>query len=546
MEGAPMRIQDYFEDMKQIESGDHLVLLYRDHQAEIPVAAYIAASMMRNERCMYITGDADTARMIQALNELIDAETCMRTGQLILLDKSEAYAKDNEFIPDKMIALLQEATRTAVKDGYSGLAVTGEVSWVLDYSDGKERIIEYEWKLNEQIFDRFKMTALCRYNLDKFSPAMIRSIIELHPYIYYNGEVNENPFYIPPEGYRENKMDAYQVATWLENISTYTKDKSRFNTAIERKEREYEELFNRIQDAIVLSEVDLDRQDIVVKKINQAAAKMLGDSSEGIVGESITAFDSGSGFYELAIEAPDGFIMNQESSLMTRDGSTVPVELSSRIYKEDGKRFILTIAKDISLRKNYVEGILLTISNFLEIHDLYTKGHSENVAQIARRIAVAMGLDMELVQLSYWSGLVHDIGKILIPDEVLNKPGKLNDAEYAIIKKHPVWAYEAIHQNRELEDIARIVRHHHERWDGMGYPDGISGEEIPLVAQILGVADAYEAMTSQRSYKPARSKEEAIQELKACSGHQFSPRIAEVFIQTLTTKNEFSVHLDER
>jgi len=183
------------------------------------------------------------------------------------------------------------------------------------------------------------------------------------------------------------------------------------------------------------------------------------------------------------------------------------------------------------MKKRYVEDILVTVMNFLEIHDNYTKGHSEKVAVLVKKTAEAMELPSEKINETYLTGLVHDIGKMLISEEILNKPDELSNEEYGKIKKHPEWAYEAIIKNEALSEIAKNAKHHHERWDGKGYPDGLSGNDIPLISQILIVADSYDAMTSQRAYRDALTKKEAIDELKRCRGSQFPPDIVDIFIE---------------
>lgn len=526
--------------MNRIKPGDHLVLLYHDREAEKPVAAFIAASLQRNEKCLYIKGDTDTDLMLRHLSTMVDFRKMIEDGHLYILDKSEAYAKDNDFDPDKMIEMLRLESENAVKEGFSGLSVTGEISWVLDYADGRERIIEYEWKLNERLFDRFPVTALCRYNLDRFSPKMIKSIIELHPFILYENQLNENPFYVPPEGYRDNKIEEYAVKAWLKNINRFTNTKSCFKSDIKKKEEEYEDLFNRIQDAISVSELDEEREDILIRRVNPASERLSGYPLDTLPGRSIRELDPTPGLYEWVLSCENGFEATFESEVIQSNGKRKPVEVTAKVFEDKGKRYILTVTRDISLRKRYVEDILVTIANFLEIHDVYTKGHSESVASLARETAKALKLPKHQIDAAYWTGLVHDIGKMLIPSTLLNKPGKLSPEEYRIIQQHPVWAYEAIIKNEALEDIARYARHHHERWDGGGYPDGLKESEIPLISQILAVADAYDAMTSERAYRKALTRPEAEQELRTCRGTQFAPAVVDVFIEKLLRKKDLS------
>ncbi len=177
----------------------------------------------------------------------------------------------------------------------------------------------------------------------------------------------------------------------------------------------------------------------------------------------------------------------------------------------------------------FQQKLILAMIKILEIHDPYTKGHSENVGKLSAEIAKAMGFDEEQINKIYWAGLVHDIGKINIPNTILLKSGRLTREEYDEIKKHPVWGAEILDTSDDLDIIVEAVRHHHERWDGHGYPSGLSKTVIPLYSRIIAVADTFDAMTSDRSYKKAVSEEIAIEEIQNNSGKQFDPSIVEIF-----------------
>lgn len=177
--------------------------------------------------------------------------------------------------------------------------------------------------------------------------------------------------------------------------------------------------------------------------------------------------------------------------------------------------------------------VLQVMAKVLEAKDPYTKFHSENVAKYARKIAKAMGYSPEEVELIQVAGILHDFGKIGVKEGVLNKVGHLTDKEFDAVKRHPVIAATILEPIEELNSIIADIRHHHEYYNGHGYPSGLRAEEIPLGARILQVADAYDAMTSQRSYHDPMTKDEARRELKRCSGSQFDPRIVEIFLKIL-------------
>lgn len=178
--------------------------------------------------------------------------------------------------------------------------------------------------------------------------------------------------------------------------------------------------------------------------------------------------------------------------------------------------------------------MLRTLVKVLEYHDLYTRGHSENVSEFAVKIAKELGLKEDQIDEILVCGLVHDIGKILIPADLLNKVQKLTDQEYKVIQNHSQYGYDLLMEAKHLKRIAKIVLHHHERWDGRGYPLGLKGNEIPLESQILIVADAWDAMTSERVYKKAKTVDEARKEMISQKGKQFDPDMVDVLLKIVS------------
>lgn len=181
---------------------------------------------------------------------------------------------------------------------------------------------------------------------------------------------------------------------------------------------------------------------------------------------------------------------------------------------------------------------------FTDIHELveaftalidarhpYTKGHSDRVAAICLAISRQLNLSEKFGRFIHIAGHLHDIGKIGIPDIILLKPGKLTVREFVQIKAHSQIGYNILHKVKRLEEIACVIRHHHERWDGKGYPDGLQAKCIPLASRIIAVADSYDAMTSLRSYRRSLSHAEAIREMRRCSGSQFDPVIVAAFLE---------------
>ncbi len=182
------------------------------------------------------------------------------------------------------------------------------------------------------------------------------------------------------------------------------------------------------------------------------------------------------------------------------------------------------------------ERLIMVLVKALEKYDKYTKGHSARVAECSQYLAKKMGLGEEAARRIYQAGLLHDIGKIFIPLSILNKNGSLTSKEYEEIKKHPTIGAELIEEGAKLTKIALIVRHHHEMWNGKGYPSGLKGEEIPLESRIMSVCDAYDSMVSDRPYRKALDAELALKEIEKNVGVQFDPKIAKLFVEIKKNK----------
>ncbi|MCM3669764.1 HD-GYP domain-containing protein [Mesobacillus maritimus] len=176
--------------------------------------------------------------------------------------------------------------------------------------------------------------------------------------------------------------------------------------------------------------------------------------------------------------------------------------------------------------KGIVKGVIATI----ELKDPYTRGHSERVAQYARTLAIATGnYNEDELNSFHYACLLHDIGKVNIPDQILMKPGRLTSEEFEVIKTHPVVGVEAVKKVQGLDQSLDVIKSHHERWDGKGYPDQLKEEEISQLARIVSIADAFDAMTSSRSYRSALPVDEAYKRIIEGKGTQFDPGLVELF-----------------
>jgi putative nucleotidyltransferase with HDIG domain len=175
--------------------------------------------------------------------------------------------------------------------------------------------------------------------------------------------------------------------------------------------------------------------------------------------------------------------------------------------------------------------MLKVLTGAIEARDPYTRGHSSRVTALAEVVARRLGWSEEKLASLRIGGPLHDIGKLGVSDEVLRKEGRLDDGELAQIREHPKIGARMLLRMAALREAIPYVLYHHERWDGHGYPSGKAGEEIPIEARVLAVADAFDAMTSDRPYRRALSRTEALAEVERCAGTQFDPEIARVFLE---------------
>jgi putative nucleotidyltransferase with HDIG domain len=187
------------------------------------------------------------------------------------------------------------------------------------------------------------------------------------------------------------------------------------------------------------------------------------------------------------------------------------------------------------IEKSYTETIKALVLA-MEVKDSYTRGHSERVTELAMKLAERIGIADGRKRLLYWAGLLHDIGKIGISEAILNKPGALDEFEFSEIKRHPVEGARMLEQIEGLKEVVPIIKHHHENFDGTGYPDGLKENEIPLESRILAVCDVYDAMTTIRSYRKPFSSEGAMDVIESFSGNRLDPDIVKEFLKMMGRK----------
>jgi PAS domain S-box-containing protein/putative nucleotidyltransferase with HDIG domain len=309
--------------------------------------------------------------------------------------------------------------------------------------------------------------------------------------------------------------------------------------------------------------------DGMILDVNDKWLRMLGYQREEIIGKKkLTELLTDEGLKIFQATLPEfkkkGFLENTEYDLIKKDGTRLPVVINATaFYDKDGnylksrnivrdiseikkreEKLIMSqsaffnMLKDLDLSykelKRLYEGLISSFISALDAKSAWTKGHSERVTNYAISIAKEMGLEDKDIETLRTAALLHDIGKLGTYDVILDKPEDLTDEEINLIKLHPVKGEEILRPISQLKDILPIIRSHHEKIDGTGYPDGLKNGDIPFLARIIAVADTFDSMTSDRPYRPKASKEAAISELKKYSGTQFDFVVVEAFSNTIT------------
>ena len=340
-----------------------------------------------------------------------------------------------------------------------------------------------------------------------------------------------------------SKFESSDLKTLLHELDVYQAELEAQNEELREKEEklltsqlEYESLFMDATIGFILLDNKLEIQNINNIARAYFAYRFLNEKNKMFI--SLIARNGIKSFFNW-IDKKEYLKKHLEIDLLC-DSGVASFRLDAKPYLLKDKWIVLTLEnveneKLYALKKleNYKE-VLYTLAELIEKRDPYTAGHSKRVATYAKKIASKMHLTKQNCDMIYEAGILHDIGKIVIPDSILLKPSRLNDNEYKLIKKHSSIGFELLSKVNDFKKIANIIHFHHERVDGLGYPKGLKSDEIPLESKILAIADGFDTMTTNRIYNKRKSLEEALEELNDYKNSMYDSDIVDIAIEVLS------------
>ncbi len=537
--------------LDMLKACDHLCLLYESpgewREAVVP---FISIGLKKGEKCIYIADPSTADETRKYLKDQgVDVSSAEKSGQLVVVPEAETYTGDGIFDPDKMIALLISEAEKAIAEGYPALRVSGEMTWVLRGHPSLERLLEYETKLDRDFFPKYPCLTLCQYHRGKFDQDILKGVIMTHPLLIKGNRIYENFYYVPAEEFLKRKRRKWEVQCLLDSFERV----QQLSEALCQSEERYRTLVGQSLMGLVV--VDIDFRIVFA---NDAFAQISGYS----VGELLAL--SPKDVQALVYPEDQSLVWGRFRSRL--EGKAVPSRYEYRGIKKDGsvrwlemhadrieyggKPAVQGVIIDITERKRIederrqsldkllmtMEAAIEAMAAVIEIRDPHTAGHQRRVAQLSAAIAEELGLSEDRIRGLHMACIVHDIGKVQVPAEILNKPARLTEPEFDLIKTHPSAGYEILKHLDFPWPVAQIVLQHHERMNGSGYPLGISDGDILLEARILGVADVVEAMVSHRPYRPPLGIDQALEEISRNSGILYDSRVVDACLKLFHAK----------
>ena len=307
--------------------------------------------------------------------------------------------------------------------------------------------------------------------------------------------------------------------------------------------------FNYLLEIMADAVIVVNHPDGIIVRMNKQAETLFGYLSDELMGKPVETLIP-INLKELHANYRDSYYRQPRSRPMgtplvlqavNKAGRLIPVDISLTPLNTVDGLYIIAMARDISNITHAYDETLMGWSRAMDFRDKETENHTLRVTHMATRLAHLLGMTETQITQLYRGALIHDIGKMGVPDDILLKSGKLTDEEWSIMRKHPEYAYEMLYPIEFLRPALDIPYCHHEKWDGSGYPRGLKGEQIPLAARLFAIVDVYDALRSDRPYRQGWSKEKVIEHIKSLSGTHFEPKAVELFLNMMNEDDKDSL-----
>ncbi|MDZ7672792.1 MAG: MEDS domain-containing protein [Halanaerobiales bacterium] len=342
------------DQFKELKNGSHVISIYKKEGDCIKIDSdFIIASIENNERCVYIEGNISIEKIKKYLKKKnIDITSKIYRKQIVFLNKDQIYNNDLE--SNKIIKIIKNEAKNAVEDGYKTLNVIGEISWLNDMNFNQEKIINYEKKIDRELFDEYSIKTLCKYQFDLYEERLLKTVIELHPYLVWQNTLYENPYYISIDSFKNyHNIQIKKVHEWLDNIEYYKKEQDKYKFELAEEKDKFEFLFNQVDDALFVHGVT-DNGFTNFEMVNEQAVKQLGYTEKELLEMQPKDIDSSKNDDAFYKDKYEKLIRNNHVKFVTehvtKNGHTYPVENKSHLFVYKGKKLILTIARDITDR----------------------------------------------------------------------------------------------------------------------------------------------------------------------------------------------------